>query len=119
MEFTDKQNEILDKSKHGLFVVKAAPGSGKTYTITKKAMDIIEAWDYQGGLALLSFTNIAVDEMKKTFKLFDPSFEIQYPHFIGTLDSFINNYIFLPFGHLEMKCKCRPKLIGKPYNKFV
>ena len=119
MEFTDKQNEILDKSKHGLFVVKAAPGSGKTYTITKKAMDIIETWNASGGLALLSFTNIAVDEMKKTFKLFDPSFEIQYPHFIGTLDSFINNYIFLPFGHLEMKCKCRPKLIGKPYNNWV
>ncbi len=119
MEFTDKQNEILDKSKHGLFVVKAAPGSGKTFTIAKKAIDIIEAWDSHGGLALLSFTNIAVDEMKETFKLFDPSFEIQYPHFIGTLDSFINNYIFLPFGHLEMKCNCRPKLIGKPFNNWV
>lgn len=119
MEFTDKQNEILDKSKHGLFVVKAAPGSGKTFTIAKKAIDIIEAWDSHGGLALLSFTNIAVDEMKETFKLFDPSFEIQYPHFVGTLDSFINNYIFLPFGHLEMKCNCRPKLIGKPFNNWV
>lgn len=119
MEFTDKQNEILDKNKHGLFVVKAAPGSGKTSTITKKAMDIIEDWDSRGGLALLSFTNIAVDEMKEAFKLFDSSFEIQYPHFIGTLDSFINNYIFLPFGHLEMKCNCRPKLIGKPFNNWV
>lgn len=119
MGFTEKQKKILDKSKHGLFVVKAAPGSGKTFTIAKKAIDIIEAWDSHGGLALLSFTNIAVDEMKETFKLFDPSFEIQYPHFIGTLDSFINNYIFLPFGHLEMKCNCRPKLIGKPFNNWV
>lgn len=74
MEFTDKQNEILDKNKHGLFVVKAAPGSGKTSTITKKAMDIIEDWDSRGGLALLSFTNIAVDEMKEAFKLFDSFF---------------------------------------------
>lgn len=119
MGFTEKQKKILDKSKHGLFVVKAAPGSGKTFTIAKKAIDIIEAWDSHGGLALLSFTNIAVDEMKETFKLFDPYFEIQYPHFIGTLDSFINNYIFLPFGHLEMKCNCRPKLIGKPFNNWV
>lgn len=119
MAFSDKQKEILDKNKHGLFVIKAAPGSGKTYTITKKAMDIIETWDFSGGLALLSFTNIAVDEMKEAFKLFDSSFEIQYPHFIGTLDSFINNYIFLPFGHLEMKCNCRPKLIGKPFNNWV
>ena len=119
MGFTEKQKEILDKNKHGLFVVKAAPGSGKTFTIAKKAIDIIENWDCRGGLALLSFTNIAVDEMKETFKLFDSSFEIQYPHFIGTLDSFINNYIFLPFGHLEMKCNCRPKLIGKPFNNWV
>lgn len=119
MEFTDKQNEILDKNKHGLFVVKAAPGSGKTFTIAKKAIDLIETWDCHGGLALLSFTNIAVDEMKETFKLFDSSFEIQHPHFIGTLDSFINNYIFLPFGHLEMKCDCRPKLVGKPFNNWV
>lgn len=119
MEFTDKQNEILDKNKHGLFVVKAAPGSGKTFTIAKKTIDLIETWDCHGGLALLSFTNIAVDEMKETFKLFDSSFEIQHPHFIGTLDSFINNYIFLPFGHLEMKCDCRPKLVGKPFNNWV
>lgn len=95
MKFTDKQNEILDKNKNGLFVVKAAPGSGKTYTIAKKAMDLIENWDSAGGLALLSFTNIAVNEMKEKFKFFDSSFEVRYPHFIGTLDSFINNYIFL------------------------
>lgn len=119
MKFTDKQNEILDKNKNGLFVVKAAPGSGKTYTIAKKAMDLIENWDSAGGLALLSFTNIAVNEMKEKFKFFDSSFEVRYPHFIGTLDSFINNYIFLPFGHLEMKCNCRPKLVGKPFNKCV
>lgn len=119
MGFTEEQNKILDKNKHGLFVIKAAPGSGKTFTITKKAMDIIDNWNYTGGLALLSFTNIAVNGMKETFKIFDNSFEIQHPHFIGTLDSFINNYIFLPFGHLEMKCKCRPQLVGKPFNTWV
>jgi len=119
MDFTNKQKDILNKNKHGLFVVKAAPGSGKTYTITKKAIDIIKNWNLTGGLAILSFTNIAVDEMRDTFKKFDSSFEIKHPHFIGTLDSFINNYIFLPFGHLEMGCKCRPRLVGKPFNNWV
>lgn len=119
MEFTNKQKEILNRNKHGLFVVKAAPGSGKTFTITKKSMDIINNWNCAGGLALLSFTNVAVNEMKDTFKIYDLSFEIQHPHFIGTLDSFINNYIFLPFGHLEMKCNCRPQLVGKPFNNWV
>lgn len=119
MNFTDKQKDILDRNKNGLFAVKAAPGSGKTVTITKKAMDIINSWNCNGGLALLSFTNVAVDEMKNTFKRFDTNFEIVHPHFIGTLDSFINNYIFLPFGHLEMGCNCRPKLVGKPFNTWV
>lgn len=36
MEFTDKQKEILDKNKHGLFVVKAAPGSEKLSQLLKK-----------------------------------------------------------------------------------
>lgn len=119
MNFTDGQKEILNNEKHGIFAVKAAPGSGKTFTISKKAMDIINNWNSSGGLALLSFTNVAIDEMKNTFKKFDSSFEIQYPHFMGTLDSFINNYIFLPFGYLEMGCGCRPKLVGKPFNKWV
>ena len=119
MNFIGKQNEILDKQKNGIFVVKAAPGSGKTYTISKKAMDIINDWNFTGGLALLSFTNAAIDEMNSVFNKFDSSFEIQYPHFIGTLDSFINNYIFLPFAYLEMGCKCRPNLVGKPFNDWV
>ena len=99
MGFTEEQNKILDKNKHGLFVIKAAPGSGKTFTITKKAMDIIDNWNYTGGLALLSFTNIAVNGMKETFKIFDNSFEIQHPHFIGTLDSLL---IITSFCHLDI-----------------
>ena len=67
MNFTNRQKEILDNDKHGLFVIKAAPGSGKTFTITKKAIDIINNWKYNGGLALLSFTNVAVNEMKNGF----------------------------------------------------
>jgi hypothetical protein len=39
-----------------------------------------------------------------------------YPHFLGTLDSFINTYIFLPFGHLVMKSGRRPELWGAPHN---
>ena len=51
-----------------IILCRGIPGSGKTFTIAKKAIDIIEDWDSHGGLALLSFTNIAVDEMKETFK---------------------------------------------------
>ena len=41
-----------------------------------------------------------------------------FPHFIGTFDSFINQYVFLPFGHLVMECGKRPRLIGQPINEW-
>ena len=34
------------------------------------------------------------------------------PHYIGTLDSFINRFVFLPFGHRVMGCAERPIVVG-------
>lgn len=70
------------------------------------------------GIAALSFTNVAVDEIRE--KLSD-NFSlngISHPHFIGTLDSFINQFIFLPFGHLIMECPNRPELVGEPHSTW-
>jgi hypothetical protein len=39
-----------------------------------------------------------------------------HPHFLGTLDSFINKYVFLPYGHLVMPSKARPVLTGQPHD---
>ena len=44
--------------------------------------------------------------------------KVSYPHFLGTIDSFINRFIFLPFGHLAMKCKSRPVLVGEPHGPW-
>lgn len=43
---------------------------------------------------------------------------LQYPHFVGTIDSFVDRYIFLPFGHLVMNCDKRPTLVGPPHDDW-
>jgi superfamily I DNA/RNA helicase len=114
---SDNQREIVfDKS--GKFVVRACPGSGKTYCVSSRLARLIQDWKkpYEG-IAAVSFTNVAWKEISKKYtEEINIGKSINYPHFIGTIDSFINKYIFLPYGHLVLKCKQRPTLAGEPHG---
>lgn len=101
-------------------IVKACPGSGKTFSVTARLARLLsknKLGRYQG-IAILSFTNAACDEIRKGLKEDWGINDIGYPYFIGTLDKFINDYIFLPFGHLVMGCKMRPEIVGTEYNRW-
>ncbi len=101
---TELQKKIVNSS--GKVVVKACPGSGKTYTIAYKLKKIVESWnDNYSGIAVLSFTNVACMEIKNKYKEINVGLELLYPHFIGTFDSFIYKYIFAIFGTLITKTK--------------
>jgi len=104
----------------GLFVVKAGPGSGKTLSVAERLVQKLEEWKcLTKGIATISFTNVAWKEIEDfLFKRFNINTPISYPHFLGTIDSFINRYIFLPFGHLVMACNGRPELVGPPHNDW-
>lgn len=116
-EWTEKQNEFLNLNKTGKFVLKACPGSGKTTVVTERLYQFIKNWrQNKTGIAVLSFTNVAANEIKENYEKKEPNLKIQYPHYIGTLDSFINNYIFLPYGQLVMGCDEKPILVGEPFN---
>lgn len=108
---------VFDKT--GKAVVRACPGSGKTFSVAARLAYRMQNWNKPAqGIASISFTNVAWQEIEK--KLVD-NFNIKslsYPHFLGTIDSFINNYIFLPHGHLVMKCARRPVLIGEPHSSW-
>ena len=112
-----KQREIVfDKS--GKFVVRACPGSGKTFCVSARLARLILGWqkEYEG-IAAVSFTNVAWQEIEKKYsEEFQLGDRISFPHFLGTIDSFINKYIFLPYGHLVLKCKGRPTLVGEPHG---
>lgn len=119
INWTLEQEELLNKKKKGLFAVKACPGSGKTFTISKKLYDLVQDWENSySGIAALSFTNVATEEIKTNYKEYNKNEGISFPHYIGTIDSFLNKYIFLPYGHLVMKCKNRPILVGEPYGPW-
>lgn len=113
------QRKIVFENE-GKFVVRACPGSGKTYSVAARLADRMSKWqlNYQG-IAVISFTNAAWQEIEsqvtKHFKIEKP---IPYPHFLGTIDSFVNRYIFLPFGHLVLGCRDRPVLVGEPHGTW-
>lgn len=114
---THTQREIV-LNKRGKFVVRACPGSGKTYCVSARISRLINNWtsDYSG-VATLSFTNVAWREIEKKYdEIFQMGDHVRYPHFLGTIDSFINRYIFLPHGHLVLGCPARPTLVGAPHG---
>ncbi|SEJ71508.1 Superfamily I DNA or RNA helicase [Propionispira arboris] len=100
---TPEQEEF--NAAEGKVVLCACPGSGKTYVVARKLLSYIQTWQCSHqGVAVLSFTNVASQEIEKQAKeLMDDGFKIEHPHFVGTIDSFINTFILLRFGYLMNK----------------
>ena len=120
IKLTEKQKDI--KNQDGIFVVKACAGSGKTIAVAARFKNLYKSWKYTNrGIAVLSFTNVAWEEIEKflftEFRIEEKASNI-YPHFLGSIDSFINRYLFLPFGHIIMNCEDRPEFTGPPYNDW-
>lgn len=107
-ELTREQLSFLEAE--GRVIVRACPGSGKTYSVATKLLSYLDNWDrYHQGVAVLSFTNVASEEIyKKAFLLNKGIGKLDYPHYIGTVDSFINEFIILRYGYLKTHDKVRP-----------
>lgn len=117
-KLSDGQRKILDYNR-GQVVVKACPGSGKTYSLAARISRLLKEDLGKKGIAVISFTNIACREIEeKLSNEFSTPVPLRHPHFLGTIDSFINTFIFLPFGHLIMKCPSRPELVGEPHGPW-
>lgn len=118
---TDEQTAFLDAE--GKVILCACPGSGKTFIVGKKLLKYLETWPYvYRGVAVLSFTNVASEEiLRQTKELTEANYlNIGYPHFIGTLDSFINAFIFLRFGYLATEeNRRRPKVVYENLGQLL
>ena len=89
---------VLSDAKISTFL-RACAGSGKTEVVGMKAAYEIKQWnELNKGIAVLSFTNDAVEVIKDRVKKFVGNNGI-YPHYIGTLSSFIYSYIVQPFAY--------------------
>jgi superfamily I DNA/RNA helicase len=113
-----KQNEIIEATEN--IVVNACPGSGKTFSVAARIAHLLKERDFHHqGIAAISFTNTAWQEIEKKLNNdFEIDTPIQYPHFLGTIDSFLNKYVFLPFGHLILGCEHRPIQVGEPHQTW-
>ena len=109
---------------HGHRIVSARPGTGKTKTVTEYCIDIASTWtscyaSWQG-MAVVSYTNVAKDEIEAKIRARGKANRLlSSPHFLGTVDAFLNQFVFLPFGSSFMKYDGgRPKLVGDPYRRW-
>ena len=111
---TDEQRDAIF-SEEQEFLLRAAPGSGKTWTSCRRFIWRGANWNYNvGGLALLSFTNTAIHEFYEATIKVGRRDLLSDPNYAGTFDSFVERFIITPFGHLATGASKRPKLFMAP-----
>jgi DNA helicase II / ATP-dependent DNA helicase PcrA len=93
----------------GCAFVKACPGAGKTRTMVERARSLLNDRSDRRGVAFLSFTNAAVDELEARLRGFGVLPSPLFPSFIGTFDRFLWQFLVAPFG-IE-GCDAVPRLI--------
>lgn len=78
--------------------VQAVPGSGKTTALLAKLLILERKLPLEGnkGILVLSHTNVAVDEIRERIGAYCPKL-FSYPHFIGTIQSFVDHFLAIPY----------------------
>jgi superfamily I DNA/RNA helicase len=72
--------------------VEAGPGSGKTRALVARFVQTANR--QRGGVAFLSFTNAAIDEVRQ--RTGGATHLLKAPHFVGTIDSFLHRFVVTP-----------------------
>lgn len=95
---TPEQKAVLDSTAR-IRVVRAAPGSGKTWLVAELICQELAEWtSWSSGIAALSFTRVGGDEIHKAL-----GHELGHPHYVGTIDAFLFRYVIRPY--LNKVCK--------------
>lgn len=127
MLVTEEQRRALwetgEDPVRGHRIVSARAGTGKTSMLAEYCSDLARQWARQyapwQGAAVLSFTNVATREIDARVRVDPDSRSLtSTPHFLGTIDRFLNQQLFLPFGATEMPYRGRPKLVGYPVGPW-
>ncbi len=79
--------------------VQAAPGCGKTTLIGIKLCALASIWESEAqGVCVLSHTNVAKDQVVSALSGHDHGRRfLTYPHHIGTIQSFADRFLALPY----------------------
>ena len=93
---TDEQRAFSEYIP-GAFVI-ACPGAGKTRTIVARIKRIATTLPKRRGIAVLSFTNTAIEEFISRCYANGLHSVLKHPGFVGTFDSFLRYFFFMPSG---------------------
>lgn len=85
-------------TENGAKDIQAAPGSGKTTLLAVKLLLLAQRWPHaRRGICVLSHTNVARDQIAARLSgTPDGAVLLGYPHFVGTIHAFVNQYLALP-----------------------
>jgi hypothetical protein len=78
--------------------IQAAPGSGKTTILAAKLYLLARKWTAErSGVCVISHTNTAAREIRERLAAsVDGGRLLSYPHFIGTIHAFANQFLAMP-----------------------
>jgi hypothetical protein len=96
MNLTDEQRRFAEHGAEAF--VEACPGAGKTRTILARLAHVGNTLPPRRGVAVLSFTNKAIEEFKARSAEVDVAHLLRHPGFIGTFDAFVRQFLFAPTG---------------------
>ena len=95
------QRSYIESSLERNTYLCACPGAGKTEVIAAKIALEIRRWPhFPAGMAVLSFSRSATEELSDRIAKVRCGNTNAFPHFIGTVDSFILKHIVTPLAHL-------------------
>lgn len=99
LKFDEKRRAILKDNTS--IDVQACPGSGKTTLLGSKLLLLAKKWkNVDRGVCVLSHTNVAKNEILKVLQKHPAGYKFtRYPHFIGTIQDFVDHFLALPKIH--------------------
>lgn len=104
---TPEQTRIIEHE--GSALIMACPGAGKTRVMVERARKLLNRGSGRRGIAFLSFTNAAINELESRLRLLGLLPNPAFPHYLGTFDAFLWQYVVAPFD--LPNSEARPHLI--------
>ena len=96
MRLTDQQRGFVESPRPSF--VRACPGAGKTQAIARRVLRLSSNLPVRKGLAVLSFSNSAIDEVIEKCRELEIAAALRHPSFVGTFDAFLRHFFIMPFG---------------------
>src|SRR5690606_1510477 len=110
-----EQQAVVDAPLTPLSVIACA-GSGKTRTAVHRLVEVRKRMgDQRGRVALLSFSNVAVDTFRKHYQVLAHELPVGVGRSrveIDTIDAFITANVLRPHAYRTMDCSSTPFLIS-------